>query len=148
MIDTIKEALSSFFTSSLFTKLLMFVSAFFAPVWELYILLIFLCSVDFIMDLGVWFVSKCKDCKSWAVTKPFVVKLIMYSILVIVVNAVQQHLIKQAFEIFKLVMAIPIIAELLGIVGTIERYTGVQIVDKIKTYLGNWISSKEPKKDG
>ncbi|VTP97698.1 Uncharacterised protein [Sphingobacterium daejeonense] len=39
----------------------------------------------------------------------------MYSILVIVVNAVQLHLIKEAFEIFKLIMAIPIGAELLGI---------------------------------
>ena len=147
MIDTIKEALNTFVTSSIFTKLLMFLSAFFAPVWELYILLIFLCSVDFMMDLGVWFVSKCKDCKSWSVTKPYIVKLIMYSILVIVVNAVQQHLIKEAFEIFKLVMAIPIIAELLGIVGTVERHTGVQIVDKLKGYLGNWLQSKTPKND-
>ncbi len=69
----------------------------------------------------------------------------MYSILVITVNSVQMHLIKEAFELFKMVIAIPIIAELLGIVATVERYTGVQIVDKLKGYLGNWIKNNENK---
>ena len=145
-MDIIKELFNNFITSSIVTKILIFVSAFFAPVWELYILLIFLVTVDYIVDLGVWFFSKEKQ-KHWEITQPFIIKLIMYSILVIVVNAVQMHLIKEAFEIFKLIMAIPIGAELLGILSTIEKHTGVAIVDKVRQYLGNWISSKEPKKD-
>lgn len=145
-MDIIKELFNNFITSSIITKLLIFVSAFFAPVWELYILLIFLVTVDYIVDLGVWFFSKIKQ-KHWEITQPFIIKLIMYSIMVIVVNAVQLHLIKEAFEIFKLVIAIPIGAELLGILSTVEKHTGVAIVDKARQYLGNWISSKEPKKD-
>lgn len=98
------------------------------------------------MDLAVWFFKGDKlTTKVWDVTKPFIIKLIMYSVLVITVNSVQMHLIKEAFELFKMVIAIPIIAELLGIVATVERYTGVQIVDKLKGYLSNWISSKDPK---
>lgn len=142
----LKEVINSFFTSSIISKLIFFISAFFAPIYELYILLIFLVSIDYLMDLGVWFFAGDKrNTKVWDVTKPFIVKLIMYSLLVITVNSVQLHLIKEAFELFKMVIAIPIIAELLGIVATVERYTGVQIVDKLKGYLGNWISSKEPK---
>lgn len=142
----LKEVINSFFTSSIISKLIFFISAFFAPIYELYILLIFLVSVDYLMDLGVWFFKGDKqNTKVWDVTKPFIVKLIMYSILVITVNSVQMHLIKEAFELFKMVIAIPIIAELLGIVATVERYTGVKIVDKLKRYLGNWTSPKEPK---
>ncbi len=96
-MEIIKELFNNFVTSSLVTKLLLFISAFFAPVWELYILLIFLVTVDYIMDLAVWFFGKCKSCKHWEITQPFIIKLIMYSILVIVVNAVQMHLIKEAY---------------------------------------------------
>ncbi len=96
------------------------------------------------MDLGVWFFKgDKKNTKVWDVTKPFIVKLILYSILVITVNSVQMHLIKEAFELFKMVIAIPICAELLGIVATVERYTGVAIVEKLKGYLGNWIKNNE-----
>ncbi len=146
-MDAIKEAISSFLGSSILTKLLIFISAFFAPVWELYILLIFLCSIDYILDIIVFFNGKCKDCKHWMITKPYIIKVILYSVLVIVVNAVQMHLIKEAFDFFKLIIAIPVVAETLGIITTIEKYTGIQILDKAKQYLGSWISSKEPKKD-
>lgn len=144
-MNTIKEIFTLFISSSFISKLLIFVSTFFAPVWELYILLIFLVIIDYLIDLGVWFFKEKRNIKCWNVTQPFVLKLIMYSILVITVNAVQLHLIKEAFELFKLVIAIPIIAELLGIVSSVERTTGVAIVDKLKSYLGNWISFKEPK---
>lgn len=144
VIKIIKEVLNSFLTSSFISKLILFISAFFAPVYELYILLIFLVSVDYLMDLAVWFFHGDKQTtKSWDVTKPFIIKLIMYSVLVISVNSVQIHLIKEAFELFKMVLSIPICAELLGIVATVERYTGVKIVDKLKRYLGNWVKSKE-----
>lgn len=147
IFDTIKEAVTTFFGSSLVTKLLIFISAFMAPTWELYLLLIFLTCTDYCMDLGVWFFSKGKDCKHWQITQPFILKLIMYSILVIVIQAVQNHLIKDDFQIFKLVLSIPIISETLGIVTTIEKITGIAIVQKLKDYLGNWISSKEPRKE-
>lgn len=141
----LKEVINSFFTSSIISKLIFFISAFFAPIYELYILLIFLVSIDYLMDLAVWFFKGDKlITKVWDVTKPFIVKLIMYSVLVITVNSVQMHLIKEAFELFKMVIAIPIIAELLGIVATVERYTGVQIVDKLKGYLGTWLKNREP----
>lgn len=144
ILKIIKEILNSFLTSSLISKLILFISAFFAPIYELYILLIFLVSVDYLMDLGVWFFKGDKQTsKVWDVTKPFIIKLIMYSILVITVNSVQMHLIKEAFELFKMVIAIPIIAELLGIVATVERYTGVRIVDKLKRYLGSWTKNNE-----
>ncbi len=143
-----KEDINYFFTSSIISKLIFFISAFFAPIYELYILLIFLVSIDYLMDLGVWFFKGDKlTTKVWDVTKPFIIKLIMYSILVITVNSVQMHLIKEAFELFKMVIAIPIIAELLGIVATVERYTGVQIVDKLKGYMGNWIKRTDIEKD-
>jgi len=147
MIDTIKEIFTSFITSSFISKLFLFISAFFAPVWELYILLIFLVIIDYLIDLGIWFFKSKKDVKCWNVTQPFVLKIILYSILVITVNSVQMHLIKEAFDFFKLVITIPIIAELLGIVGTVEKYTGVAIVDKVKEYLGTWIGAKAPKKE-
>src|SRR5690606_30737114 len=86
-----------------------------------------------------WKVKKC-----WDITQPFVVKVIMYSILVITVNAVQQHLIKDVFDFFKLVVAIPIIAQMIEIVGTVERHTGVKMVDKVKEILKGWINSKVP----
>ena len=132
MIDTIKETINTFLTSSIVTKLLMFISAFFAPIWELYVLLIFLVIIDYLVDLGVWMVKEWKVKKCWDITQPFVVKVIMYSILVITVNAVQQHLIKDVFDFFKLVVAIPIIAQMIEIVGTVERHTGVKMVDKVK----------------
>lgn len=147
MWESIREGFSAFFGSSIITKLLIFISAFFAPIWELYILLIFLTCTDYIIDLVVWFFSKCKDCKHWQITQPFIIKLILYSVLVIVVQAVQNHLIKDDFQIFKLIISIPVISESLGIISTVERYTGVKILDKAKEYFGNWLSSKEPKKE-
>lgn len=146
-MDTIKELINTFLTSSLVSKLLLFISAFFAPVWELYILLVFLVIIDYLMDLGVWFFKHKKEIKCWAVTQPFVLKLIMYSILVITVNSVQMYLIKEAFDFFKLVIALPVIAELLGVISTIEKYTGIAIVEKVKEYLGNWIGAQAPKKE-
>lgn len=146
-MDVLKEIFTSFITSSFVSKLLIFISAFFAPVWELYILLIFLVIIDYLIDLGIWFFKSKKEIKCWKVTQPFVLKIILYSILVITVNSVQMHLIKEAFDFFKLVIAIPIIAELLGIISTIEKYTGVAIVDKVKEYLGDWIGAKAPKKE-
>lgn len=144
MIDTIKETINTFLTSSIVTKLLMFISAFFAPIWELYVLLMFLVIIDYLVDLGVWMVKEWKVKKCWDITQPFVVKVIMYSILVITVNAVQQHLIKDVFDFFKLVVAIPIIAQMIEIVGTVERHTGVKMVDKVKDILKGWINSKVP----
>lgn len=144
MIDTIKETINTFLTSSFITKLLMFISAFFAPIWELYVLLMFLVIIDYLVDLGVWMVKEWKVKKCWDITQPFVVKVIMYSILVITVNAVQQHLIKDVFDFFKLVVAIPIIAQMIEIVGTVERHTGVKMVDKVKDILKGWINSKVP----
>lgn len=146
-MDVLKEIFTAFITSSFISKLLIFVSAFFAPVWELYILLIFLVIVDYLIDLGVWFFKHKKEIKCWTVTQPFVLKLIMYSILVITVNAVQLHLVKEAFQFFKLVIAIPIISSLLEIVATVERTTGIAIVEKVKEYLGNWIGAQAPKKE-
>jgi len=144
MIDTIKETINTFLTSSIVTKLLMFISAFFAPVWELYILLMFLVMTDYMIDLGVWIIKEWRQKKCWDITQPFVTKVIMYSILVISVNAVQQHLIKDVFDFFKLVVAIPIIAQMIEIVGTVERHTGVKMVDKVKEILKGWINSKVP----
>lgn len=144
MIDVIKETLSAFFTSSFVTKVLLFISAFFAPVWELYVLLMFLVIIDYLVDLGVWAWKEIRIKKCWDITQPFVVKVIMYSILVITVNAVQQHLIKDVFDFFKLVVAIPIIAQMIEIVGTVERHTGVKMVDKVKEILKGWINSKVP----
>lgn len=99
------------------------------------------------MDLFVWFFNRCKTCKHWQITQPFIIKLILYSVLVIVVQAVQNHLIKNDFQIFRLIIAIPIISETMGIIATVERYTGVKILDKARGYLDNWLSSKQPKKD-
>ncbi|WP_313511654.1 hypothetical protein [Sphingobacterium sp.] len=146
-MELAKELFNNFFTSSLVTKLLIFLSAFFAPIWELYILLLFLTSIDYCMDLFVWFFNRCKTCKHWQITQPFIIKLILYSVLVIVVQAVQNHLIKNDFQIFRLIIAIPIISETMGIIATVERYTGVKILDKARGYLDNWLSSKQPKKD-
>jgi len=142
-MEAIKEVVTNFLTSSLVTKILLFISVFLAPVWELYILLMFLVCLDYLIDLGVWFLRHRQVVKAWEVTKPFVVKVIMYSVLVITVNAVQLHLVKEAFELFKMVMAIPIIAELLGIIGTVERYTGVALVEKVKEMLKGWVDSKK-----
>ncbi|WP_164108260.1 MULTISPECIES: hypothetical protein [Sphingobacterium] len=147
MIEGIEEAFNQFITSSFVTKLLLFISAFFAPVWELYILLMFLVIVDYLIDLGVWMLKEWKSKRCWEITQPFVIKVIMYSILVITVNAVQQHLIKEAFDFFKLIIAIPITAQLIEIVGTVERTTGIALVDKVKDYLSNWIGNKESKKE-
>lgn len=144
MIDVIKETLTAFFTSSFVTKILLFISAFFAPVWELYILLMFLVMTDYLIDLGVWIMKEWKVKKCWDITQPFVTKVIMYSILVISVNAVQQHLIKEAFDFFKLIIAIPITASLIEIIGSVERATGIQMVDKVKEILKGWLNSKIP----
>lgn len=140
--EILKELFTNFITSSFVTKFLLFLSAFFAPVWELYFLLLFLVVVDYIIDFINWYRFDKKVEKSWTVTQPFVTKVIMYSVLAITVNAVQQHLIKETFDFFKLVIAIPIVAELIGILGSVEKTTGVAIVDKVKEYIKNWIISK------
>lgn len=144
-MEVIKQFLIDFFASPLVMKIMMFLSAFFAPLMKLYLLLLFLTIVDYLIDIVVWYVNERKHSKHTTVTLPFVLKIIMYSLLVIVVHAVQVFLIEDIFDFFKLVVAIPIIAELLGIVASVERYTGVQIVDKVKNYLGKWISDKEGK---
>lgn len=99
---------------------------------------------DYLIDLGVWIMKEWKTKKCWDITQPFVTKVIMYSILVISVNAVQQHLIKEAFDFFKLIIAIPITASLIEIIGSVERATGVQMVDKVKEILKGWLNSKIP----
>ncbi|WP_166334632.1 phage holin family protein [Sphingobacterium chungjuense] len=141
----IKQFFIDFFASPLVMKILMFLSAFFAPLMKLYLLLLFLTIVDYCIDITVWYINQRKVSKHTTVTLPFVLKIIMYSLLVIVVHAVQVYLIEDIFDFFKLVVAIPIIAETLGIVASVERYTGVQILDKVKGYLGRWINSKEDK---
>lgn len=138
----IKQFFTDFLTAPLVTKLCLFISAFLAPVWKLYILLLFLTCIDFLIDITVWYFQKSKESKPWVVTMPFVIKIIMYSLLVITVHAVQVFLIENVFDFFKLVLAIPIISELLSILASIERYTGVALVDRVKEMISNWITNK------
>lgn len=137
-----RELFDNFLIPSWISKLFFVALAFLAPVWELYFLLIALVSIDYAMDFFVWFKNRSKEGKVWDITEPVIKKMILYSIMTVSVHAVQQHLIKESFDMFKLIMAIPIIAELGGILATVEKYTGVQLVDKLKEYINSWINSK------
>lgn len=138
MIETIKEMLTTFLTSSFVTKVLIFISTFFAPAKELYILLIALVIFDWIIDIGVWVWSykKRQEKTIWEVTKTSITKLIFYSILMLSVNAVQLYLIKDLSDMYKIIMSIPILAELLSITQTVEKHTGISVSETVKSIFG------------
>lgn len=52
---------------------------------------------------------------------------------------------KEIVETFKLVIAIPIRAEILDIIGVIQKYTGVVIVARVMAYFCSKLQSKHPK---
>lgn len=144
-MDAVKEIITNFLTSSFVTKILIFISTFFAPAKELYLLLLFLVLLDWVIDVGVWIFNKeIREKKHiWNdITKVSITKIIMYSVLMLSLNAVQIYLIKDLADFYKLIMAVPILAELLGITQTVESSTGISITDEIKGFFNRIFQKK------
>lgn len=142
-MEGIKQFIEDFIATTWISKLFFLAMTFLFPIWELYLLLLGLVCIDYIMDFYYWFKHDKGVIKVWSITEPFITKIILYSIMTVSVHAVQQHLIKESFDMFKFIMAIPIVAELGGILGTVEKHTGIQVIDKLKQYIEEWIVSKK-----
>lgn len=142
-MEGIKQFIEDFIATTWISKLFFLAMTFLFPIWELYLLLLGLVCIDYIMDFYYWFKYDKGVIKVWSITEPFITKIILYSIMTVSVHAVQQHLIKESFDMFKFIMAIPIVAELGGILGTVEKHTGIQVIDKLKQYIEEWIASKK-----
>lgn len=121
------------------TKLISLFVVWFTPALELFLLLIGIVILDYLLDLINIYTKSGADHKIkgeiWEESKTFVKKVCYYSVLVLLMNALQIHLIKDAFELFRWVIAIPIIGESVGIVRTIENKLGVKIIEVIKIWL-------------
>lgn len=147
MISTILTNVVAFFTnSSWLTKSLMALLLWFTPALELFILLIVIMTVDYILDIvNIYRKSKPDECikkELWNETKLWMTKIFYYSLLVILMNGLQLHLIKDSFDLFRWIVAIPIISESLGIMNTIEKYTGIKVIASFKKFFKG-ILSKE-----
>lgn len=145
-MDALKEIISNFLTSSIVTKILVFISAFFAPAKELYLLLLFLVVLDWMVDVSFFIFKKdVRDTKKiWDdITKVSITKIIMYSILMLSLNSVQIYLIKDLADFYKIIMAVPILAELLGITQNVEKSTGISITAEIKNIFDKIFHKKE-----
>lgn len=147
MISTILSNVLAFFTNtSWVTKILTVVIIWFTPALELFVLLLCIMFIDYLLDLwAVYKNSKPTDntkAKLWEVTKLFLTKVFFYSILVILMNGLQLHLVKESFNLFRWVIAIPIISESFSIMSTIETYTGIKVIDSIKKVFKNMLSKE------
>lgn len=147
MISTIISNVLAFFTNtSWLTKILTVVIIWFTPALELFVLLLCIMFIDYLLDLwAVYKNSKPTDntkAKLWEVTKLFLTKVFFYSILVILMNGLQLHLVKESFNLFRWVIAIPIISESFSIMSTIETYTGIKVIDSIKKVFKNMLSKE------
>ena len=145
MITTLITNFLAFLNSSSWiTKLFTLLILWFTPALELFTLLMVIMTVDFLLD--IWLVykkSKASDNikqEIWEATKLFLTKVFFYSILVLLMNGLQLHLIKDSFNLFRWVVAIPIISESFGVMSTIETYTGIKVIDSIKKLLKNIMS--------
>lgn len=125
-------------------KLLMMLTVWFAPAIELLLLLLFLVLVDCFLDIYACLKDgKNKDGKSWyEIILPTIQKAIMYGVLAIVINAVQIHLLGTLVSIYPIIMSVPILAEVLSISSTIEKYTGISVQEKIKELFNGVFSTK------
>lgn len=145
MITTIITNVIAFFSNtSWLTKLFTLLILWFTPALELFALLMVIMTVDYLLD--IWLVyKKSKPTDNikqdiWDVTKLFLTKIFFYSILVVLMNGLQLHLIKESFNLFRWVVAIPIISESFGVISTIETYTGIKVIDSVKKLLKNMLS--------
>lgn len=138
IVTTLTINLIRFFTESgWITKILAIFILWLSPALELFLLLIALISIDYLLETyKIWRRPNKRTSikhKLWANSKIFVTKLIFYSIMVLVLNALQVHLVKEVFEIYRWVIAIPIIGESFSILATIEKYTGMSLVKGVKS---------------
>jgi|SRR5690625_1683131 len=141
MITTILNNMLAFINEShwLF-KLVLSILLWFSPALELLFLLVGLISVEYLF--GVIRVVKESSMYKlkpllWAQTKMFCTKLMFYSVMALVVNAVQIHLIKESVELYRLVMAIPVLGETFTILTEVERKTGMKVMTSVKRILKN-----------
>lgn len=147
MISTILANVIAFFTNtSWLTKILTVVIIWFTPALELFVLLLGIMFVDYLLDL--WSVyKKSKPSENikkelWEVTKLFLTKIFFYTVLVVLMNGLQLHLIKSSFDLFRWVIAIPIISESFSIMSTIETYTGIRVIDSVKKVFKGMLSKE------
>jgi len=130
MLEIITTTIASITSSSWSMKILAFILAFFTPAKELLLLLLFLTALDWIIDVVRWIFKKSeRDMKDIFkdITLQFIIKVIMYIVLAIALNATQLYLLKESVDLFKYIMAIPIISELLSVSMKVELATGIQI---------------------
>lgn len=124
-------------------KVLAVLIAWLAPSLELIALVYFLITIDWLLDLWRWRTLKGGKDDLWKkVNNPTAVKFIAYSALALSVHAVQTHLVKGVFDMYKFVMVIPIAAELLSIGKVVEEATGINIVNRIQGAIDSFIGIK------
>lgn len=110
----------------------------FAPANETLLLLIFFVIIDCIT--GIWVaVEKGVGFKSKGLV-PTIKKIILYFIYCIVCHSFQIHFLKDSFQIFQVLLAIPIIRELTSIVENIESLTGINVAKQFKDILSGLFS--------
>ena len=126
-------------TSNWITKLVAVILLWITPALELLLLLLAVVALDYILD--VWNIYKYSkgDIRDeiWAQTKRFGVKLIYYTILSILLNGLQVHLIGADFDLYRWFMAVPILGESVGVIATIEKKTGIKLIDSFKDLVKN-----------
>lgn len=115
-------------------KILAVIIAWLAPSLELILLVYGLILIDWILDAWRWRRLGGNKLDLWdKVNSPMVVKFISYSALALSVHAVQQHLVKDMFNMYQLVMIAPVAAELISISKVVEEATGVNVVNRVQS---------------
>ena len=109
------------------------------PALELLILLLAIVAVDYILDVWNSYKYSVGDIKDeiWSLTKKFGSKMIYYMILSILLNGLQVHLIESEFDLYRVFMAVPILGEAMGIIITVEKKTGIKLIDNFKDIIKN-----------
>src|SRR5690554_3433294 len=125
--------IASVFTKEgvLFQLIVLFMS-WLSPALELMYLLYFLTVLDWILDVAGYFRTGREKGDLWPkITQPVISKLIYYSVFAIALHATQAHLFKDSISLYKILMVVPISAELLSIAKTVEVNTGIKVVSRI-----------------
>lgn len=114
------------------------------PALELWLLVLFLTALDWVLDM--W--HKYRETKSgkvlWEeVTKPMISKLIYYLVLALALHSVQLHMVKDTMPLYTIIMAIPVTAELMSVVKTVEDNTSLKVLTKLQELINSFSNKKQ-----
>jgi len=131
--------------NSWFIKLIIFLFSWFMPSLEASLLLLGLVAIDF--GTGVWASVNAGNRFSSKAMQGTITKVGAYMIFIISIHSFQIHFVKtEDIDVFRLLIALPIIRELTSIIENVEKLTGVNMATQAKEILLGFFT-KLKKKD-